>query len=69
MNLPLLRSTQVPGISLLFLLAVPLSTDLKDPVVLDLHLHFLLLQPRYVSFEHVRDLQLGGAMGEVQYEF
>jgi hypothetical protein len=44
----------VPLVVLRLLLLVALAADLEDVAVLDLHLHFLLLQPWDIGLEHVR---------------
>ncbi|QHN91667.1 17.3 kDa class I heat shock protein [Arachis hypogaea] len=44
----------VPPVILLLLLPAPLTTYLQHPPVLNLHLHFFLLQPRKIHIEHVR---------------
>ncbi|MCD7454220.1 hypothetical protein HAX54_023975 [Datura stramonium] len=43
----------MPSIILIFLLHVPLSADLKNPIVFDLHFYFLLLKPWEISLEHI----------------
>ncbi|KAK8288271.1 hypothetical protein V6Z11_D07G112200 [Gossypium hirsutum] len=43
----------VPSIVLIFLLNILLSTDLKYPVIFNLHFHFFFLEPRKISLEDV----------------
>ncbi|TYJ05175.1 hypothetical protein E1A91_A12G146500v1, partial [Gossypium mustelinum] len=52
-ELPTATFKPVPGVVLVFLLHIPLTTDLKHPIVFNLHFHFLFLEAREVSLEHM----------------
>jgi hypothetical protein len=52
-ELPAASLHPMPRVVLVFLLHIPLSADLEHSVFFDLHLHFLLLQPRKIGLEHV----------------
>ncbi|RDX83869.1 hypothetical protein CR513_35166, partial [Mucuna pruriens] len=43
-----------PRVIVIFLLKVPLSADLKNPIIFNMHLYFLLLEARNINLEHVR---------------
>ncbi|RDX83867.1 Polyubiquitin, partial [Mucuna pruriens] len=44
----------VPRVLFIFLLNAPLPADLKNPIIFNVYLYFLLLDPRNISLEHVR---------------
>ncbi|KAF8010795.1 hypothetical protein BT93_J1443 [Corymbia citriodora subsp. variegata] len=52
-ELPAATLQSVPLVVLVLLLHLPLSTNLEHPIVLDLHFHFLLLDPGKIGLEHV----------------
>ncbi|KAJ9548310.1 hypothetical protein OSB04_020853 [Centaurea solstitialis] len=52
-ELPAASFHPVPCIVLIFLLNVPLSADLQDPVVFNLHLHFFFFDPWKIGLEYV----------------
>ncbi|XWS53066.1 hypothetical protein CRYUN_Cryun11dG0125800 [Craigia yunnanensis] len=52
-ELPTATFNPVPGVVLVFLLKVPLSTDLKLPVIFNLHFHFFFREPWKVNHEDV----------------
>ncbi|KAF4349461.1 hypothetical protein G4B88_026241, partial [Cannabis sativa] len=51
-ELPAAPLHPVPRVVLIFLLNVPLSADVEDSIIFDLHLHLFLLQPRNIGSEH-----------------
>ncbi|KAF4374293.1 hypothetical protein F8388_002191 [Cannabis sativa] len=52
-ELPAAPLHPVPRVVLIFLLNVPLSADVEDSIIFDLHFHLFLLQPRNIGSEHV----------------
>ncbi|KAL4587676.1 hypothetical protein LXL04_000549 [Taraxacum kok-saghyz] len=52
-ELPAAAFDSMPCIVFIFFLHISLATDLKDPVVFNLHLDFFFLDPRKIGLEHM----------------